>query len=168
MNTEARHFGAAGLRDVLSALGRFNHPDRPIAEREHTASAAAGEVRHAVIRLRSLARELAGISQVIGLPIVVHSSPEPHLTLGRRATIEIEINSGFFLFIDRDGGGNHIYGTFQPENLIEHIKRYSTVGLRPNENLYHEDNLNNVFVGKKLAEIERGIIISTLVRCEGN
>lgn len=168
MDAEASHFGAVGLRDALTALGRFGHPERHLVAACATNPAAAGLARSAVMRLQSIARELAGINQTIGSSLVMHFSPRPHLIMGHRITIEIDLSSGFLLFIERDERSNHIFGTFEKVKLIEHVLKYAAIQCAADGHDSGTHNSNNTLIGKSIKEIERDIIINTLNHCQGN
>jgi transcriptional regulator of acetoin/glycerol metabolism len=117
--------------------------------------------------LKLLSRELAEHMGDIGCSIALRETPISHLRVGRAAVIELDHDTGVFLFRESDAEDGIVLATTDQHLLVDVIvgrffKR--SEGLSPQV----RDGAVRALVGRSIDEVERDLILHTLRHCNGN
>lgn len=102
-------------------------------------------------------------------PVILIDEPEPHLTVGTSAVIEIDPKTGCYVFHEQDErvGCTMTITTTNEERPIDHVVSYLTRGM---ENFAPRtaDAAVGVLVGQSIADVEQRLIVQTLWHFRGN
>jgi DNA-binding protein Fis len=92
---------------------------------------------------------------------------EPHLLIGASARIDIDPATGLYVFREGDGRGSCILSTGSEERVIDQVASYLT---RTREEFAPRtlDDAVDILVGQSLEDVERRLIIRTLVQHRGD
>lgn len=171
MTGETRYFGAAGLRGILAAFGRFDRqprsagapPPQPLTQEPPV----SGDVSFSRTRLKLLSRELLIVLEGYGCPVGLRETPTLHLAIGQTGVIEIDRESGLFLFSESDVHGAAVLVTADQDRLIDQALGHF---LRRRDGLSPQaiNGAVRTLVGRSVGEVEHHLILHTLRHCHGN
>lgn len=102
------------------------------------------------------------------LPFVLEVDEKaPRLTIGDRAFVTVDCETGLLVFTEREPQAGLIVVTTNEDRLIDHIVCHlSTIGQASASET--ANRAARMLVGQSLVDVERRIILQTLRHCNGN
>jgi len=168
---ETRHFGAAGLHGILAALGRFDRQQRsagtPLPQPLAQEPPLSGDISLSRARLKLLSKELSSVLEGYGCLVDLRETPTLHLAIGPTGFIEIDRESGLFLFSEADVHGTAVLVTADQDRLVDQVFGHF---LRRRDGLSPQavNGAVRTLVGRSVEEMEHHLILHTLRHCRGN
>lgn len=167
MTEGERHFGARGLRDVFASYGRFGGGDvDDLGLLVEVTEGSADLESLPAARLKLLSGELVAVLPVEEA-LVFHEQPGPRLSIGEIAVVEIDSDTGMFVFSDTNSESCHVLVTSDQGRLVDHVIGHV---LRCGDAFAPQAVSGAIWslVGCTVEDVERHLVLQTLRRCQGN